>query len=206
MTDSQGTLIVTGGSRGIGAAISRLAVARGYAVAINYLSDADSANTLVHEISQSGGRAAALQADMGNEPDILQLFKYAEKTLGPLTALVNNAAITGGFARVDSVQSEMLARLLAINVTGPFLCCREAVRRLSTSMAVVAAPSSTSLPAPRNWVLLENGCTMRPAKPPWIRSPWVSLAKSPPKASVSTAFLRALLMPTSTLPPAIPPA
>lgn len=132
MTDSLGTLVVTGGSRGIGAAISRLAAARGYAVAINYLSDAESANKLVQEISQSGGRAAAIQADMGNEPDILQLFKYAEKALGPLSALVNNAAITGGFARVESVQSDTLARLLAINVTGPFLCCREAVRRLST--------------------------------------------------------------------------
>lgn len=132
MSESPGTLIVTGGSRGIGAAISRLGAARGYAVAINYLSDGDSANNLVQEISGSGGRAAAIQSDMGNEPDILQLFKYAEKTLGPLAALVNNAAITGGFARVDSVQSDMLARLLAINVTGPFLCCREAVRRLST--------------------------------------------------------------------------
>ena len=132
MSESPGTLIVTGGSRGIGAAISRLGAARGYAVAINYLSDGDSANNMVQEISGSGGRAAAIQSDMGNEPDILQLFKYAEKTLGPLAALVNNAAITGGFARVDSVQSDMLARLLAINVTGPFLCCREAVRRLST--------------------------------------------------------------------------
>ena len=131
MSEPLGTLIVTGGSRGIGAAISRLAAARGYAVAINYLSDAHSANKLVQEISQAGGRAAAIQADMGNETNILELFKYAE-ALGPLTALVNNAAITGGFARVDSVQSDMLARLLAINVTAPFLCCREAVRRLST--------------------------------------------------------------------------
>ena len=132
MSESPGTLIVIGGSRGIGAAISRLGAARGYAVAINYLSDGDSADKLLQEISGSGGRAAAIQSDMGNERDILHLFKYAEKTLGPLAALVNNAAITGGFARVDSVQSDMLARLLAINVTGPFLCCREAVRRLST--------------------------------------------------------------------------
>ena len=132
MSDSLGTLIVTGGSRGIGAAVSRLAATRGYAVAINYLSEADSANKLVQEISQSGGRAAAIQADMGKEPDILDLFKYAEKMLGPLTALVNNAAITGGFARVDSIQCDVLARLLAVNVTGPFLCCREAVGRLST--------------------------------------------------------------------------
>jgi len=132
MTEALGTLIVTGGSRGIGAAISRLAAARGYGVAVNYVSDGVAANKLVEEILESGGRAAAIQADMGNEPDILQLFKCAEKTLGALAGLVNNAGITGGFARVDSVQSEALARLFAVNVAGPFLCCREAVRRLST--------------------------------------------------------------------------
>jgi NAD(P)-dependent dehydrogenase (short-subunit alcohol dehydrogenase family) len=132
MSDPLGTLIVTGSGRGIGAAISRLAAARGYAVAINYVSDAASANALVQEILQTGGRAEAIQADIGSEADILRLFDSAEKTLGPLSALVNNAGITGGFARVESVQADMLARLLAVNVTGAFLCCREAVRRLST--------------------------------------------------------------------------
>ena len=186
MSESPGTLIVTGGSRGIGAAISRLGAARGYAVAINYLSDGDSADKLLQEISGSGGRAAAIQSDMGNERDILHLFKYAEKTLGPLAALVNNAAITGGFARVDSVQSDMLARLLAINVTGPFLCCREAVRRLSTKHggrggAIVNISSRAA-----QLGSLERGFTTRPAKPPSTRLRLVSLAKSLRKGFAST--------------------
>jgi NAD(P)-dependent dehydrogenase (short-subunit alcohol dehydrogenase family) len=132
MSQSFGTLIVTGGSRGIGAAISRLAAARGYAVAVNYFSDANAANHLVQEILSAGGRAAAIQADVGSEPDILRLFETAEKNLGPLSALVNNAGVTGGFARVDSVEGSVLARVMAVNVTGAFLCAREAVRRLST--------------------------------------------------------------------------
>jgi NAD(P)-dependent dehydrogenase (short-subunit alcohol dehydrogenase family) len=132
MTQSNGTLVVTGGSRGIGAAISRLAAARGYSVAINYAADSASANTLVAEIQQAGGLATAIQADIANEPDIIRLFESADETLGPLTALVNNAGITGGFARVDAVDAAMLTRLFAVNVTGPILCCREAIRRLST--------------------------------------------------------------------------
>ena len=132
MNDERKTLIVTGGSRGIGAAISRLASARGYSVAINYQSDKTSAQALVDEICSGGGRAAAIQADIGNEPDILRLFESSTDTLGPLAALVNNAAITGGFARIDSVKASVLERLMAVNVTGAILCSREAVRRLST--------------------------------------------------------------------------
>lgn len=132
MTASLGTLIVTGGSRGIGAATSRLAAARGYSVAINYHSGKSSADALVQEIQSAGGRAAAIQADIGTERDILRLFETSDHTLGPLAALVNNAAITGGFARVDAVEAAMLERLMAVNVTGAILCAREAVRRLST--------------------------------------------------------------------------
>jgi len=132
MPESHGTLIVTGGSRGIGAAVCRLAARSGYRVAVNFLSQEAAARALVEEIQQARGVAAAIQADVGRESDILRLFEKAEEQLGPLSALVNNAAITGGFARVDSVQAEMLARLLAVNVTGAILCPREAVKRLST--------------------------------------------------------------------------
>ena len=132
MAELHGTLIVTGGSRGIGAAISRLAAARGHSVAVNYHSGKSSADELVQEILRQGGRAAAIQADIANEREILRLFDSSDKTLGPLSALVNNAAITGGFARVDAVEASMLERLMAINVTGAILCAREAVRRLST--------------------------------------------------------------------------
>jgi NAD(P)-dependent dehydrogenase (short-subunit alcohol dehydrogenase family) len=128
-----GTLLVTGGSRGIGAAISRLGARQGYAVAVNYHSHEHLAQALVNEIKKSGGRAAAIQADIGGEGDILNLFKNAEEQLGSLSALVNNAAITGGFARVESVDAAMLERLMAVNVVGAMLCAREAVRRLSTA-------------------------------------------------------------------------
>jgi NAD(P)-dependent dehydrogenase (short-subunit alcohol dehydrogenase family) len=132
MNESLGTLIVTGGSRGIGAAISRLAATRGYAVAVNYQSAKSNAESLVREIIDRGGRATAIQADIGNEADIVRLFETATQTLGSLSALVNNAAITGGFARVESVDAGILARVMAVNVTGTILCAREAVRRLST--------------------------------------------------------------------------
>lgn len=132
MNESLGTLIVTGGSRGIGAAISRLAATRGYAVAVNYQSAKPNAESLVREIIDRGGRATAIQADIGNEADIFRLFETATQTLGSLSALVNNAAITGGFARVESVDAGTLARVMAVNVTGTILCAREAVRRLST--------------------------------------------------------------------------
>jgi NAD(P)-dependent dehydrogenase (short-subunit alcohol dehydrogenase family) len=132
MAEALGALIVTGGSRGIGAAISRLAAAHGYSVAVNFHSGKMSADALVQEIQRKGGHAAAIQADIGNENDILRLFENSDTSLGPLSGLVNNAAITGGFARVDAVESAMLERLMAVNVTGSILCAREAVRRLST--------------------------------------------------------------------------
>jgi NAD(P)-dependent dehydrogenase (short-subunit alcohol dehydrogenase family) len=133
MSEPRGTLLVTGGSRGIGAAICRLGARQGYAVAVNYCSHEGAAQALVEEIQKSGGRAAAIRADIGRESEILELFERAEQQLGPLAALVNNAAMTGGFARVESVEAAMLERLLAVNVTGAILCAREAVRRMSTA-------------------------------------------------------------------------
>jgi len=125
-------LIVTGASRGIGAAVARLAGARGYAVAVNYARDAVAANAVVAAIRAAGGRAVAIQADVAHEADVLRLFAAAEDALGPLTALVNNAGITGGIARVEDVTAEAITRALAVNVTGSMLCAREAVRRMST--------------------------------------------------------------------------
>jgi NAD(P)-dependent dehydrogenase (short-subunit alcohol dehydrogenase family) len=134
MSSSQpsGTLIVTGASRGIGAAIAALAGAHGYAVAVNFLSGEAEAATVVSEIVASGGRAMAIRGDVGREEDILQLFKTAERELGPIKGLVNNAAITGGFARVDEVTGKALADVMAVNVVGAVLCAREVVRRMST--------------------------------------------------------------------------
>jgi NAD(P)-dependent dehydrogenase (short-subunit alcohol dehydrogenase family) len=130
--DQRGTLIVTGASRGIGAAIAKLAGERGFSVAVNFLNGKAEAAAVVEQIVSAGGCARAMQADVAREEDVVRLFETAERELGPIRALVNNAAITGGFARVESVSASTLAQVMAVNVTGSFLCAREAVRRMST--------------------------------------------------------------------------
>lgn len=134
MTNNEnlGTLIVTGASRGIGAAIAVLAGERGYAVAVNFATGEREAKNLVSQILAGGGRAAAIRADVSREEDILRLFQTAERDLGPIKALVNNAGVTGGFARVEEVSSASIANVFAVNVSGTILCSREAVRRMST--------------------------------------------------------------------------
>ena len=132
MLSNQGTLVVTGASRGIGAAIAELAGARGYSVAVNFATGAAEARAIAEKIESGGGRARSIHADLSCEEDIVRLFETADRELGPLKALVNNAAITGGFSRVESVTAEALAQVMTVNVTGAFLCAREAVRRMST--------------------------------------------------------------------------
>jgi NAD(P)-dependent dehydrogenase (short-subunit alcohol dehydrogenase family) len=127
-----GVLIVTGGSRGIGAAVALLAGKRGYAVAVNFTTGEADAARVVDEIVAGGGRAVAIQADVSDEAQIVRMFETAERELGPITTLVNNAAITGGFARVEDVSSATLTKVFAVNVSGTILCAREAVRRMST--------------------------------------------------------------------------
>jgi NAD(P)-dependent dehydrogenase (short-subunit alcohol dehydrogenase family) len=127
-----GALIVTGASRGIGAAVARLAGKRGYAVAVNYATGSAEPEKVVDEIAAGGRRAIAIQADVSREKDILRMFETAERELGPITGLVNNAAITGGFARVEEVSAETIRKTFAVNVEGAILCAREAVRRMST--------------------------------------------------------------------------
>lgn len=123
-----GTLIVTGASRGIGAAVARLAGIRGYAVAVNYSRDREAAEALAREI----GAAMAIQADVGDEAQVRRLFEITERDLGPVEALVNNAGITGGFARVESLDAAAVSAMLRVNVLGTMLCARQAVRRMST--------------------------------------------------------------------------
>lgn len=134
MTNNEnlGTLIVTGASRGIGAAVALLAGERGYAVAVNFATGQTEATKVVDQILAAGGRAVAIQADVSREEDILRLFRTAERDLGPITALANNAGVTGGFARVEEVSSAAIANVFAVNVSGTILCSREAVRRMST--------------------------------------------------------------------------
>jgi NAD(P)-dependent dehydrogenase (short-subunit alcohol dehydrogenase family) len=125
-------LIVTGASRGIGAAVALAAADAGYAVAVNYVRDEAAANQIVDQIHQRGGEACAIGANIGRESEIIHLFQRAEEELGPIRALLNNAGITGGFARVDEINAAMLEQLMAINVIGSMLCAREAVKRMST--------------------------------------------------------------------------
>jgi len=127
-----GTVIITGASRGIGAATARLAAARGFSVVVNYTAGASEAEGVAHGIREQGGKASAIQADIARESDVLRLFVEAERQLGPLHGLVNNAGVTGGFARVEAVSAEALERMFAVNVTGAILCAREAVKRMST--------------------------------------------------------------------------
>ena len=130
--ENLGMLIVTGASRGIGAAIARLAGERCYAVAVNFSRGETEAKQIAAEIIRGGGRALAIHADVSREADILRMFETAERELGPIKGLVNNAGITGGFARVEDVSATAIERVLAVNVTGAILCAREAVRRMST--------------------------------------------------------------------------
>jgi len=130
--DEQRMVIVTGGSRGIGAAICRKLGALGYPVAVNYAANPAAAKDVVRAITEAGGRAHAFAGDVSREDDVRRLFEEAERALGPLGGLVNNAGIIGGKGRVDEIAFEALNRTFAVNVVASFLCAREAVRRLST--------------------------------------------------------------------------
>ncbi|RZI77635.1 MAG: SDR family oxidoreductase [Variovorax sp.] len=125
-------LLITGGSRGIGAATAMLAARRGWAVAVNYASQAAAADEVVRAITAEGGRAIAVQGDVGDEAQVLAMFAQVDAELGPLTGLVNNAGVVDMQVRVDEITVARLERMLRINVIGSFLCAREAVKRMST--------------------------------------------------------------------------
>lgn len=127
-----GIVLITGASRGIGAATARLAAGQGYAVCINYKSNRAAAEAVVDDIEAAGGRAMAVPADVTMEAEVVRLFETCDRMLGPLTALVNNAGILETQMRVESMDAARLQRVLAVNVIGSFLCAREAVRRMSS--------------------------------------------------------------------------
>ena len=128
----QQVLLITGASRGIGAATALLAAQRGYAVAVNYTSNSLAADEVVRSIRAAGGTAIAVQADVGDEAQVMAMFEKVDAKLGRLTALVNNAGVVDVKARVDEMSVARLERMFRINVVGSFVCAREAVRRMST--------------------------------------------------------------------------
>ena len=132
MQQSNRVVLITGGSRGIGAATAVLCAQRGYAVAVNYSSNEDAAQQVVQQILAIGGRCIAVQADVAIEAQVMAMFEEVDATLGQLTALVNNAGVVDFAARVDEMSVARLKRMFDINVLGSFLCAREAVLRMST--------------------------------------------------------------------------
>jgi NAD(P)-dependent dehydrogenase (short-subunit alcohol dehydrogenase family) len=120
-------MLVTGASRGIGAAVSRLAAANGYSVVVNYAASVDAAEALVKEI---GNDSFAVQADVGHEDAILAMFAAIDERFGRIDVLVNNAGIAGGYGTLDTYTVDALERLWAVNLTGPFVCAREAANRM----------------------------------------------------------------------------
>jgi NAD(P)-dependent dehydrogenase (short-subunit alcohol dehydrogenase family) len=125
-------LVVTGGGRGIGAATALLAAKRGYAVAVNYVKNSEAADRVVEKIEKAGARAIAVAADVSVEKDVVAMFAETDRMLGRVTGLVNNAGIVDLRSRVEDMSAERIQRMLAVNVTGSFLCAREAVKRMST--------------------------------------------------------------------------
>lgn len=125
-------IVITGGGRGIGAATARLAARRGYAVVVNYRTDAVAAEAVVEAIVAEGGRALAIAADVSRELEVERLFARVDAELGRVDALVNNAGVVDVQARVDAMSEARIRRMFEINVLGSFLCAREAVRRMST--------------------------------------------------------------------------
>jgi NAD(P)-dependent dehydrogenase (short-subunit alcohol dehydrogenase family) len=129
MTDQ--VVVITGGSRGIGRAAALAAAAGGFRVVVGYASNQKAADEVVRQIEGKNGKAIAVKCDVGVEADILALFKAAD-AFGTLGALVNNAGIVGPTMRVDQMSAERIQRIMAVNITGSFLCAREAVKRMST--------------------------------------------------------------------------
>ncbi|MDB5850128.1 MAG: NAD(P)-dependent oxidoreductase [Rhodoferax sp.] len=152
------TLVITGGSRGIGAETAKLAARHGYAVCVGYRSEAAAADGVVAEIRNAGGSAMAVQVDVSKEEDVIRLFETAAQNLGPIAGLVNNAAIIAHHSRVEDISHARLQHIFAVNAIGPFLCSREAVRRMSTSrggaggVIVNVSSSSAQMGSPNEYV------------------------------------------------------
>lgn len=151
-------LLVTGGARGIGAATCRLAGARGYRVAVNYLQNTRAAEAVVQSIESAGGHAVAVPANVSDPDAVARLFSETEARLGRVTHLVNNAGITGRASRLDQASTETLREVLEVNVLGALLCARAAARTMSNSLGggggviVNVSSGAATLGSPGEWV------------------------------------------------------
>src|SRR5258707_8905879 len=152
----KGALIVTGASRGIGAAIAERLAEDGYGVVVNYAADAEGAESVVAPSRDKGGRAGAVRADVASERDVEAMFGRGQEQLGPLTALVNNAGSVGEQAHIDEQQEDAVTRLMQVNVVGPMLCAKHAVRAMSTGHggkggSIVTMASVAAKAPPGDW-------------------------------------------------------
>jgi NAD(P)-dependent dehydrogenase (short-subunit alcohol dehydrogenase family) len=161
-TADKGAVIVTGASRGIGAAIAERLAGDGYGVIVNYAADAEGAESVVSAIKAKGGRATAVRADVVSETDVEAMFDRAQEQMGPLTALVNNAGTAGGLARIDQRAPDELTRLMQVNVVAPMVCAKHAVRAMSTahggrggSIVTIASIAAKAPPTPEGVVPYE---------------------------------------------------
>ncbi len=153
MVTDDSIVLVTGGSRGIGAATAKYLAKQGYAVCVNYLSNEDEANKVIAEIESNDGKAIAVQADISNENDVNRLFNTIDTALGNITHLVNNAGILLPQMRVSEMTADRINKVLTTNVTSYFLCCREAINRMNNGGAIVNVSSAASrLGAPSEYV------------------------------------------------------
>ena len=158
MADQRPVMLITGAGRGIGAAVARAAAVQRYHLVLNYSVSADPTEELAAELREEGCRAVTIQADVGNEADVLRMFATIDERFGRLDVLVNNAGIAGGYGPLSTVTAEMLARLWAVNITGPFLCAREAAARMRTDAGghggsiINISSKAAVLGGPNEWV------------------------------------------------------
>lgn len=169
--------VVTGGSRGIGAAIALKLGGLGYHVVLTYTRDATAAERVIHTIVAAGGKAQAMQLDIACEQQVLTLFNMLDQQGEQLTLLVNNAGITEGFCRLEALTFEQLQRVFQVNVFGAFLCAREAVRRMGYSRGGHGGQSSTFLRVLHSWVAAASGSITPPPRARSIASPMAWLKK-----------------------------
>ncbi len=134
MADERPVMLITGAGRGIGAAIARAAAVQRYHLVLNYSASADAADELAAELRETGCRVVTVRADVGDEADVLRMFETVDERFGRIDVLVNNAGVAGGYGPLDTVTADMLARLWAVNISGPFLCSREAAARMRTDL------------------------------------------------------------------------